>query len=130
MGMSFTFLSLAIAIAGSQGMGTLIGAVIIGGLIEGTLGLFAKYWIKLIPPVVAATVVTAIGFSLLPVGANSFAGGQGAADFGSVNNWIVGSVTLYDGAYGFLTAQYGDREPFVECRPWLYPGYRHVQHLP
>lgn len=31
MGISFTFLSLAIAIAGSQGMGTLIGAVIIGG---------------------------------------------------------------------------------------------------
>ena len=94
MGISFTFLSLAITIAASQGMGTLIGAVIIGGLIEGTLGLFAKYWIKLIPPVVAATVVTAIGCSLLPVGANSFAGGQGAADFGSVNNWIVGSVTL------------------------------------
>ena len=49
---------------------------------------------KLIPPVVAATVVTAIGFSLLSVGANSFAGGQGAADFGSMNNWIVGTVTL------------------------------------
>ena len=94
MGISFTFLSLAIAIAGAHGMGTLIGAVIIGGLVEGTLGLFAKYWIKLIPPVVAATVVTAIGFSLLPVGANSFAGGQGAADFGSMNNWVVGSVTL------------------------------------
>jgi len=81
MGISFTFLSLAISIASA-------------GLVEGTLGLFAKYWIKLIPPVVAATVVTAIGFSLLPVGANSFAGGQGAADFGSMNNWIVGSVTL------------------------------------
>ena len=94
MGISFTFLSLAIAIAGAHGMGTLIGAVIIGGLVEGTLGLFAKYWIKLIPPVVAATVVTAIGFSLLPVGANSFAGGQGAADFGSMNNWVVGTVTL------------------------------------
>jgi NCS2 family nucleobase:cation symporter-2 len=39
-------------------------------------------------------VVTAIGFSLLPIGANSFAGGQGAADFGSLNNWIVGSFTL------------------------------------
>ena len=94
MGISFTFLSLSIAIAGAHGMGTLVGAVIIGGLVEGTLGLFAKYWIKLIPPVVAATVVTAIGFSLLPVGANSFAGGQGAADFGSMNNWVVGSVTL------------------------------------
>ena len=94
MGISFTFLSVSIGIASTQGMGTLIGAVIIGGLIEGTLGLFVKYWVKLIPHVVAATVVTAIGFSLLPIGANSFAGGQSAADFGSTNNWIVGSVTL------------------------------------
>lgn len=94
MGISFTFLSLAISIGAAYDMGTLIGAVIVGGLFEGVLGLFAKYWIKLIPHVVAATVVTAIGFSLLPIGANSFAGGQGAADFGSLNNWIVGSVTL------------------------------------
>ena len=94
MGISFTFLSVSIGIASTQGMGTLIGAVIIGGLIEGTLGLFVKYWVKLIPHIVAATVVTAIGFSLLPIGANSFAGGQGTADFGSTNNWIVGSVTL------------------------------------
>ena len=94
MGISFTFLSLAISIAGAYGMGTLIGAVIIGGLVEGLLGLFVKYWIKLIPHVVSATVVTAIGFSLLPIGANSFAGGTGASDFGSMSNWIVGSVTL------------------------------------
>lgn len=94
MGISFTFLSLAISLASAYGMGTLIGAVIIGGLVEGFLGLFVKYWIKLIPHVVSATVVTAIGFSLLPIGANSFAGGVGAAGFGSLNNWIVGSVTL------------------------------------
>ena len=94
MGISFTFLSLAISIAGTYGMGTLIGAVIVGGLVEGLLGLFVKYWIKLIPHVVSATVVTAIGFSLLPIGANSFAGGTGASDFGSMSNWIVGSVTL------------------------------------
>ena len=94
MGISFTFLSLAIAIATTQGMGTLMGAVIVGGLVEGCLGLFPNQWTKLIPHVVAATVVTAIGFSLLPIGANSFAGGQGAADFGSANNWIIGSVTL------------------------------------
>jgi len=94
MGISFTFLSLAIFIGTTQGMGTLMGAVVIGGIVEGCLGLFAKYWVKLIPHVVAATVVTAIGFSLLPIGANSFAGGQGAADFGSAQNWIVGSVTL------------------------------------
>ena len=94
MGISFTFLSLAIVIGTTQGMGTLMCAVVIGGIVEGLLGLFPKYWTKLIPHVVAATVVTAIGFSLLPIGANSFAGGQGAADFGSANNWIVGSITL------------------------------------
>ncbi|MBQ0150732.1 MAG: purine permease [Bacteroidales bacterium] len=94
MGISFTFLSLAISIGLSKGMGTLMGAVIIGGIVEGLLGLFAKHWIKIIAPIVAATVVTAIGFSLLPVGANSFAGGQGAAEFGTSQNWIVGTVTL------------------------------------
>jgi len=94
MGISFTFLSLAIAIATTQGMGVLMGAVVVGGIVEGCLGLVAKYWLKLVPPIVAATVVVGIGFSLLPIGANSFAGGQGAADFGSLNNWIIGTVTL------------------------------------
>ena len=94
MGISFTFLSLAIGIATTKGMGTLMGAVIVGGVVEGCLGLFPNKWTKLIPHIVAATVVTAIGCSLLPIGANSFAGGQGAADFGSWQNWVVGTVTL------------------------------------
>ena len=94
MGISFTFLNTAIFIGTTYSMGTVIGCVIIGGLIEGLLGLLAKYWMRIISPIVAASVVTAIGFSLLSVGANSFAGGQGAADFGSLNNWIVGTVTL------------------------------------
>ena len=94
MGISFTFLSLAIVIASSQGMGTLMGAVIVGGLVEGCLGLVARLWTRLISPIVAATVVTAIGFSLLPIGANSFAGGVGSPSFGSADNWIVGTVTL------------------------------------
>jgi NCS2 family nucleobase:cation symporter-2 len=94
MGISFTFLSLAIAIATSQGMGALMCAVVVGGIVEGLLGLFPRLWTGFIPPVVAATVVTAIGFSLLPIGASSFAGGQGAADFGAAHNWIVGSITM------------------------------------
>ena len=46
MGISFTFLSLAISIGAAYGMGTLFGAVIVGGVLEGLLGLFAKYWIS------------------------------------------------------------------------------------
>lgn len=64
----------------------------IGGLFEGTLGLFAKYWRKIISPIVAASVVTAIGFSLFTVGARSFGGY--ATDFGSVSNLLLGLITL------------------------------------
>ena len=94
MGISFTFVSVFCYIGPQWGYEAVIGAVIVGGLIEGLLGLFAKYWRKIISPIVAACVVTAIGFSLLSVGANSFAGGTGAADFGSGQNWILGAVTL------------------------------------
>lgn len=94
VGTSFKFLAIAISIGATQGMGTLMGAVIVGGIFEGLIGLFAKYWIKIVSPIVVATVIMAIGLSLLPEGAYSFAGGQGAADFGSLNNWIMGSVSL------------------------------------
>ena len=94
MGISFTFLNSAIFVGTTYGYATIIGCVLIGGIIEGILGLFAKYWIKLISPIVAATVVTAIGFSLLSVGATSFGGGSGATDFGSVQNLLLGTITL------------------------------------
>lgn len=55
---------------------------------------FAKYWRRLISPIVAASVVTSIGFSLLNVGATSFGGGSGSSDFGSFRNLFLGSVTL------------------------------------
>ncbi|MBQ3533759.1 MAG: purine permease [Clostridia bacterium] len=94
MGISFTFVSVFCYVGPKWGYGAILGAVIVGGIMEGVLGLFAKYWRKIIAPIVSACVVTAIGFSLLSVGANSFAGGVGAADFGSAQNWILGSITL------------------------------------
>ncbi len=94
MGISFTFVTVACTVAATQGYGALVGAVIVGGLIEGTLGLFAQYWRRVITPIVAAVVVTAIGFSLLGVGAASFGGGSGAEDFGSAPNLILGCVSL------------------------------------
>lgn len=94
MGISFTFVSIFCYVGPQWGYEAVIGAVLVGGIIEGLLGFFAKYWRKLISPIVAACVVTAIGFSLLSVGANSFAGGSGAEDFGSAQNWLLGTVTL------------------------------------
>lgn len=94
MGISFTFVSVFCYIGPTYGYSAIIGAVLVGGIIEGCLGLFAKYWTKLITPIVAASVVTAIGFSLLSVGASSFGGGSGNDHFGSASNWILGSITL------------------------------------
>ena len=94
MGISFTFVSVFCYLGPTYGYNAIVGAVLVGGIIEGILGLFAKYWIKLITPIVSASVVTAIGFSLLSVGAASFGGGSGSSNFGSATNWILGTITL------------------------------------
>ena len=94
MGISFTFVSIACVIGSKYGYGGILGAVLVGGILEGILGLCAKYWRRFVPPIVAATVVTSIGFSLLGVGANSFGGGFGNPNFGDAPYIIVGTVTL------------------------------------
>lgn len=94
MGISFTFVAVFCYIGPTYGYNDIVGAVLIGGIVEGILGLFAKYWIKLIQPIVSASVVTAIGFSLLSVGASSFGGGSVSDNFGSAINWILGTITL------------------------------------
>ena len=93
MGVSFTFVTVLSTVAANYGYPAVIGSVICGGIFEGTIGLFAKYWRKIISPIVAATVVTSIGYSLLTVGARSFGGGY-AEDFGSATNLLLGTITL------------------------------------
>lgn len=93
MGVSFTFVAVLTTVAANYGYPSVIGAVIVGGLMEGTLGLLANYWRRLITPIVAASVVTAIGFSLFTVGTRSFGGGY-AEDFGSAQNLFLGLFTL------------------------------------
>ncbi|MDO5782016.1 MAG: nucleobase:cation symporter-2 family protein [Eubacteriales bacterium] len=93
MGVSFTFVTVLSTVAANYGYPAVIGSVMIGGIMEGTLGLLAKYWRKIITPVVAASVVTSIGFSLFTVGARSFGGGYNE-DFGSAQNLLLGTITL------------------------------------
>lgn len=93
MGVSFTFVAVLSTVAANYGYPSVVGVVLVGGLFEGTLGLLARYWRKIITPIVAASVVTAIGFSLFTVGARSFGGGY-AEDFGSVENLLLGGLTL------------------------------------
>ncbi|MBQ0070483.1 MAG: purine permease, partial [Spirochaetales bacterium] len=92
MGLSFTFLSAMMTLA-SQDYGLMIGAVIVGGCVEGLLGLTVKYWRRFISPLVSACVVTTIGFSLLAVGIESLAKSD-AYPLGAWQNLVVGAITL------------------------------------
>lgn len=99
MGTSSGFLGVMRSVAATMGggvaaYGAILGASMIGGLFETVLGFFIKPLRKLFPPVVTGTVVLAIGLSLISVGVNSFAGGSGVADFGSVENLAVGFLVL------------------------------------
>ena len=93
MGVSFTFMVPLVAVASKHGYGAVVGCVLAGGVFEGLLGLTAKYWKKMIAPIVSAVVVTGIGLSLLSTAARSFGGGY-TEEFGSVQNLITGVVTL------------------------------------
>ncbi len=93
MGVSFTFVVPLCAIACKHGYGAVVGSVIVGGFLEGILGLTARYWKKAVAPIVSATVVTGIGLSLLSTAARSFGGGY-LEDFGAVHNLVIGTVTI------------------------------------
>lgn len=92
MGISFTFLSACLS-AAAQDYGIMIGAIIVCGIFEGILGLTAKYWRRIISPIVSACVVVAIGLSILNVGASSF-GSSSAYPLGSWQNLLVAAITL------------------------------------
>ena len=92
MGLRFTFLSAMMTLA-AKDYGLMIGAVIVGGCIEGLLGLTAKYWRRFVSPIVSACVVTTIGFSLLSTGISSFASSS-VYPTGAWQNLLVAVITL------------------------------------
>lgn len=92
MGLSFTFLA-ACMTAASQDYGVMVGAIIVGGVFEGILGLTAKYWRKIISPILSACVVVSIGLSILNVGVSSF-GSSAKYPLGSWQNLLVAAITL------------------------------------
>jgi len=99
MGTSSGFIGVFSSVAASMGSGiiaygAIMGASIIGGLFEGVLGLCLKPLRRFFPPVVTGTVVLSIGLSLIAVGISSFGGGSSAADYGSVENLLLGCVVL------------------------------------
>lgn len=72
----------------------IMGASILGGLFETVLGVFLKPLRRFFPAVVTGTVVLSIGLSLIGVGVGSFGGGTSAADYGSLENLLIGLAVM------------------------------------
>lgn len=99
MGTSSGFIGVFSSVAnimggGILGYGAIMGASIIGGLMETALGAFLKPLRRFFPSVVTGTVVLSIGLSLISVGINSFGGGNSASDFGSAENLLLACLVL------------------------------------
>ncbi len=94
MGTSSGFIGTEKAIGASYGYAAIMGASLIGALLEIVLGFFIKPLRKLFPPIVTSLVVISIGLSLLPVGIKYYAGGAGAPDFGSTKHLLVGTIVI------------------------------------
>lgn len=94
VGTSFAFVPVALSIGSKYGYEGILGAALVGALFETFIGAIIKKIRKYFPPVVTGVIVLSIGLSLLPVGVQNFAGGVGAADFGSFSNLFLALVVL------------------------------------
>ena len=94
MGTSSGFIGTEKVIGATYGYAAIMGASLVGALLEIFLGFFIKPLRKLFPPIVTSLVVISIGLSLLPVGVKYFAGGAGASDFGDPKHLLVGTIVM------------------------------------
>ena len=108
LGISFAYLPSMQAIAGEGGgVGTIVGAMMVGGIVAIIVGIFVKRIRKFFPPLITGTVVFTIGLSLYPTAVNYMAGGVAnnaeliakkglttALIYGSWQNWLVAFITL------------------------------------
>lgn len=91
MGTDFTFVAPALSIGSMPGI---IGATIIGSIVEVVLSFFIKPLLKLFPPLVTGTVVCLIGLTLIPVSMDWAAGGSGSANYGSLRNIAIAMIVM------------------------------------
>ena len=92
MGLSFNFLAISLIVAAID-YGYLVGAVLVGGIFEGVIGLFYKYWRKFISHLTSGCVVIAIGFSIIGSACSSAASSNKYVN-GSYENIAVAMITM------------------------------------
>lgn len=102
-GTSFAFIS-ALLIAGfsikAKGgskediLATLYGICLLGSCVEIVVSQFVEKIKRVITPLTTGIVITTIGVSLIKVGITDLGGGFGSADFGSLQNLLIGLLVL------------------------------------
>lgn len=97
MGTSSGFITVSISVGFQFGYGAIIGASLVGAIMEFCLGFIIKPLRKLFPHVVTGTVVTTLGISLIPIGVQFIGGGVGYqenADFASMDKLFIGILVM------------------------------------
>lgn len=105
MGSNFTFIGpglsiglAASAIAGGSpeaGYAAILGASMLGSLVQIFLGGFTGKIRRIFPPIVQGIVVSLIGLTILGVAVDWFAGGHGAEDYDSITNIVLGLTVMF-----------------------------------
>jgi NCS2 family nucleobase:cation symporter-2 len=78
MGTAFAFVPTMRTLGVSYGINVVLGATMLGGVVEIIMGFFIRPLKKFFPPLVIGSVLMTIGLHLLPVGVQYFAGGAAA----------------------------------------------------
>ena len=90
VGTSFAFVPTMNKVGLSYGIPGILGGTLLGAVIEILMGIFIKPLKKIFTPLVVGPVLIAVGLNLMPTGIRYFAGGNGAEDFGSWQNLVLG----------------------------------------
>ncbi len=93
MGVSFAFVGVGVNAAATFGMPAVVGAAMVGALLEIFIGFTYRYIKRIFTPIVTGTLLIALGLYLINVGGNYFVGGFGPLR-GTWQAVVTASVTL------------------------------------
>ncbi len=93
-GVTFAAVTPMVIMATSGGMPLIFGSVIAAGLFTFLVAPYFSKLIRFFPPIVTGSIITIIGISLLPVGANWAAGGFGNPEYGAGKFIAIAGIVL------------------------------------
>jgi len=94
MGTSVVFMGTIIVIARQYNLATAFGACLAAAVVEVAMAMGIGRVQKVFPPLVSSIVVILIGLTLIPIGMDYAAGGQGAPDYGAPRHLGVAALVL------------------------------------